>query len=267
MIRDITIGQYYNCDSVIHKMDPRTKILWTLFYMVFLFLIEGPVMYSFVILFTLFLIKLSNIPMKFILRGLKPIVFIVIFTAFLNLFLTPGEKVLFEKGIFSITENGVFTAVKMAVRIILLIMGSSLLTLTTTPTVLTGGLELLFAPLKKIGIPVSAFVMMISIALRFIPTLLDETDKIIKAQTSRGADFEHGNPIYRIKAMIPILIPLFVSAFRRADELAVAMECRCYNSEEKRTSYRRFRFGRYDFYALVFAVMITVIFLVLKVVQ
>ena len=148
----------------------------------------------------------------------------------------------------------------------MLIIGSSVLTLTTTPTVLTGGLELLFSPLKKIGIPVSAFVMMISIALRFIPTLVDETDKIIKAQTSRGADFENKNPLKRIKAMIPILIPLFVSAFRRADDLAVAMECRCYNADSKRTSYRQFRFGKYDLYALIWAVVFTILLVIIKVV-
>jgi len=154
----------------------------------------------------------------------------------------------------------------MAVTIILLIIGTSILTLTTTPTVLTGGLEVLLSPLKKIGVPVSVFVMMISIALRFIPTLLDETDKIIKAQTSRGADFEHGNPLKRIRAMVPILVPLFISAFRRADELAVAMECRCYNSEGERTSYRRFCFGRYDLYALIYFVFTSAILIALKVV-
>ena len=192
---------------------------------------------------------------------------IIVFTAVLNLFMTQGENILFSIGVFKITQEGLFLAAKMAIRIILLIIGTSLLTLTTTPTVLTGGMELLLKPLKKIGVPVSVFVMMISIALRFIPTLLDETDKIIKAQTSRGADFEHGNPIMRIKAMLPILIPLFVSAFRRADELAVAMECRCYNSEKDRTSYVKFEFGKNDFYALVYAIVLCVILIVLKVVQ
>lgn len=267
MIRDITIGQYYDCDSAIHKMDPRTKILWTLFYMVTLFLIDGIWAYTAIIALTAVVIKASNIPIKFMLRGLKPIMVLVIITALLNLFVTPGETVIFSKGIFTITYEGVAMAVKMAVRIILLIIGSSVLTLTTTPTVLTGGLELLLSPLKKIGIPISVFVMMMSIALRFIPTLLDETDKIIKAQTSRGADFEHGNPIQRIKSMIPILIPLFVSAFRRADELAVAMECRCYNCDFRRTSYRRFRFGRYDLYALMYGVLLSIILVVIKVVQ
>ena len=266
MIRDITIGQYYDCDSPIHKMDPRTKILWTLFYMITLFVIDGLFSYAAIILLTAFIIKLSNIPVRFMLRGLKPIIILVVFTALLNLFMTPGETVVFSKGIFKITLEGICLAVKMAIRIILLIIGSSILTLTTTPTVLTGGMELLLTPLKKIGVPVSVFVMMISIALRFIPTLLDETDKIIKAQTSRGADFEHGSPIKRIKAMVPILIPLFVSAFRRADELAVAMECRCYNTDAQRSSYRRFSFGKYDLYALLYALAMCVILLAVKVV-
>lgn len=267
MIRDITIGQYYDTQSPIHKMDPRTKILFTLFFMIALFLIEGILSYIAVIFLTGIIIYVSNIPLKFMLRGLKPIVLIVIITALLNLFMTPGETVLFSKGIFIVTLEGVYMATKMAVRIILLIVGSSLLTLTTTPTVLTGGLEILLSPLKKVGVPISVFVMMISIALRFIPTLLDETDKIIKAQTSRGADFEHGNPLKRIKAMIPILVPLFVSAFRRADELAVAMECRCYNADAKRSNYRKFCFGRYDFYALIYCLVFTLILVIIKVVQ
>lgn len=266
MIRDITIGQYYDCKSPIHSMDPRTKILWTIFYMIALFAVDEFVSYGVVIVLTALIIKISNIPVRFMLRGLKPILLLVVFTALLNLFMTPGETVIFSKGIFKITLEGFYLAVKMALRIILLIIGTSILTLTTTPTVLTGGLEVLLTPLKKIGVPVSVFVMMIGIALRFIPTLLDETDKIIKAQVSRGADFEHGNPIKRIKAMVPILIPLFVSAFRRADELAVAMECRCYNTEASRTSYRRFSFGKYDLYALLYALAMSVILLVIKVV-
>lgn len=267
MIRDITIGQYYNSDSPLHRMDPRTKILWTLFYMIALFAIDGFLSYLIITLLTAFIIKVSNIPLKFMLNGLKPIMLIVVVTALLNLFLTPGENVLISLGVLKITSDGVALALKMAIRIILLIIGSSLLTLTTTPTVLTGGLEVLLSPLKKFGVPISVFVMMISIALRFIPTLLDETDKIIKAQTSRGADFEHGNPLKRIKSMIPILIPLFVSAFRRADELAVAMECRCYNSDAKRTSYRRFTFGKYDKYALICGIGMFLVLIFIKVVQ
>ena len=266
MIRDITIGQYYSAESAIHKMDPRTKILWVLFYMVTLFIIKSVPAYIAVVVLTAIMIKASKVPLKFIMRGLKSIIVIIVFTAVLNLFMTKGETVVFSKGIFTITKEGIYMASKMAVRIVLLIVGTSLLTFTTTPTVLTGGLELLLKPLKKIGVPVSVFVMMMSIALRFIPTLLDETDKIIKAQTSRGADFENKNFLKRIKAMLPILIPLFVSAFRRADELAVAMECRCYNSEGERTSFRRFRFTRYDLYALIYAVVMSAILIVLKVV-
>ncbi len=267
MIRDITIGQYYDTASPIHKMDPRTKILFTIFFMITLFLIDGILSYGVAILLVGIVSYLSNIPPKFMLRGLKPIILLVLITALLNLFMTPGETILFKKGIFTVTLEGIYMATKMAVRIILLIIGSSLLTLTTTPTVLTGGLEILLSPFKKIGVPISVFVMMISIALRFIPTLIDETDKIIKAQTSRGADFEHGNPIKRIKAMIPILIPLFVSAFRRADELSVAMECRCYNADAKRSSYRRFQFGKYDLYALIYSVIFTLILIIIKVVH
>lgn len=267
MIRDITIGQYYDTSSPIHKMDPRTKILFTIFFMVTLFLIDGLWSYLAFTLLTGIIIYLSNIPPKFMLKGLRPIILLVAITALLNLFMTPGDTIIFRKGIFTITLTGVYMATKMAVRIILLIIGSSLLTLTTTPTVLTGGLEILLSPLKKLGVPISVFVMMISIALRFIPTLIDETDKIIKAQTSRGADFEHGNPIKRIKAMIPILIPLFVSAFRRADDLAVAMECRCYNADARRSSYRRFRFGKYDMYALIYSIVFILILAIIKVVH
>ncbi len=265
MIRDITLGQYYDTESPIHKMDPRTKILFTVFYMVTLFLIDGIYAYTAIVLLTALIIALSNIPLKFMLKGLKPILLLVVITALLNLFMTPGEE-MFRYGFLKITKEGIFMASKMAIRIILLIIGSSVLTLTTTPTVMTGGLELLLSPLKKVGIPISVFVMMISIALRFIPTLIDETDKIIKAQTSRGADFENKNPLKRIKAMIPILIPLFVSAFRRADDLAVAMECRCYNADSRRTSYRRFSFGKYDLYALIGAIVFIILIVIIKVV-
>lgn len=255
MLRDITIGQFYNADSVIHKMDPRTKILWTLLYMIVLFVIDNPIQYGLIILFTAVIIYMSKVPPRFMLRGLKPVILLVVFTAILNLFMTPGETVIFSKGVFTFTLEGFYMALKMALRIILLIIGSSVLTLTTTPTVLTGGMELLLSPLKKIGVPVQVFVMMMSIALRFIPTLLEETDKIIKAQTSRGADFENGNPVKKVKAFIPILIPLFISAFRRADELAMAMECRCYNSDAPRTSYRKYIFTKNDMKALIAAVI------------
>ena len=235
--------------------------------MVGLVVIDGAAMYGAVLLFTFIMVYSSHVPFKFILRGLKPIMIIVIITALLNVFTTQGETVVFSAGIFKVTLEGLKLAVKMALRIVLLIVGTSLLTLTTSPTVLSGGLEVLLSPLKKIGVPISVFVMMISIALRFIPTLLEETDKIIKAQTSRGADFENGNIIKRVKAMIPILIPLFVSSFRRADELATAMECRCYNCDGERTSYRRYRFGKNDLYALIALVVLCIVLAVIKVVQ
>ena len=264
MLRDITLGQYYAAESPIHKMDARTKILWTLFYTVVLFMIDGVFMYGVLAAFTAYVIYASKVPIKFILRGIRPILFLIIFTAILNLFMTPGENVIFTFGAAKVTLEGLHLAVKMTVRIILLIIGTSMLTLTTTPTVLTGGLEILLTPLKKIGVPVSVFVMMMSIALRFIPTLLDETDKIIKAQTSRGADFENKNPVIRVKAMLPILIPLFISAFRRADELAVAMECRCYNCDAPRSAYRRYKFGKYDLYALFALVILCAVLIIIK---
>ena len=267
MLRDITIGQYYNSNSVIHKMDARTKILWTILYMTVLFMIDSPIMYGVIIAFTAIVIKMSKIPFRFILRGVKPIVVLIVFTALLNLFMTPGENVLISLGFLKITAEGASLAVKMVVRVILLIIGTSLLTLTTTPTVLTGGIEILLSPLKKIGIPVAVFSMMMSIALRFIPTLMDEIDKIMKAQISRGADFESGNIVARVKAMVPILIPLFISAFRRADELAVAMECRCYNCDGQRTRFREYKFGKYDCYALLSAAVLCMVIIIIKVVQ
>ena len=249
MIRDITIGQYYNCNSLIHAMDPRTKILWTLFYMVLLFVIDSPVSYAVIILLSAVMIGASHIPLRFILKGLKPILFLVIFTALLNLFLTNEGKVLLFKGsAFAIHTGGVELAAKMAIRIILLIMGSSLLTLTTTPTVLTSGMESLLLPLKKIGVPISAFVMMISIALRFIPTLLDETDKIMKAQAARGANFDSGNIVEKVKALVPLLVPLFLSAFQRADELAIAMEARCYHGGVNRTRLKALQYMKRDLF-------------------
>ena len=256
MLRDITLGQYYNTKSPLHDMDPRTKILGVIFYMVALFSASSVWEYAFVVLFTFAVIKISNVPVKFITRGLKPIVIILMFTLVLNLFMTPGGTELFRLWIFRITDQGVILAAKMAVRLVLLIMGTSLLTLTTSPIALTGGLERLMSPLRRIGVPSHEIAMMMSIALRFIPTLMEETDKIIKAQTSRGADFESGNLIQKVKAMVPILVPLFVGAFRRADELAVAMECRCYNGGNNRTSLRLLAFRKVDVMALVwFAVL------------
>ena len=267
MLRDITLGQYYNTASPLHAMDPRTKILGVIFYMVMLFSASTVWEYALAALFTVFVIKVSRVPVRFITRGLKPIVIIMLFTLVLNLFMTSGGKELFHWWIFRVTDLGVETAVKMAVRLVLLIMGTSLLTLTTSPIALTGGIERLLSPFRKIGVPSHEIAMMMSIALRFIPILMEETDKIIKAQTSRGADFESGNLIQRVKAMVPILVPLFVGAFRRADELAVAMECRCYNGGEGRTSLRELRFRRVDGGALCACVILTAAMAALKILR
>ncbi len=265
MLRDITLGKYYSADSPVHRLDPRTKLLWVVFYMALLFVADSAAEYAAIILFTALAIKLSRVPLSFITRGLKPIVLLMLFTVALNLFMTPNGKTLWSLGFLKITDTGVIIAVKMAVRLVLLIVGSSLLTLTTSPIVLTGGIERLLAPFAKIGLPSHEIAMMMSIALRFIPTLMEETDKIIKAQTSRGADFESGNLLRRVRAMIPILVPLFISAFRRADELAVAMECRCYRGGAERTSLRRFEFGKIDFFALLYALALLGIIIILKV--
>lgn len=266
MLRDITLGQYYNTQSPLHRMDPRTKILWVIFYMAVLFTASSVWEYAAIVIFTAAVIKVSNVPLSFITRGLKPIVVLMLFTVVLNLFMTPLGNVVWQWKFLKITDQGVIIAAKMVVRLVLLIMGSSLLTLTTSPIVLTGGIERLLSPFSKIGVPAHEIAMMMSIALRFIPTLMEETDKIIKAQTSRGADFESGNIFRRVKAMIPILVPLFISAFRRADELAVAMECRCYQGGRNRTSLRRFEFSGVDLWALIWAAVLLGVVIALKVV-
>ncbi len=265
MLRDITLGQYYNTSSPLHDMDPRTKILGVIFYMVVLFMASSVWEYALAALFTAFVIKLSRVPISFITRGLKPLVMIMGFTLALNLLMTSTGNELFHWWIFRVTDDGVALAVKMAVRLVLLVMGTSLLTLTTSPIALTGGIERLLSPLSRIGVPSHEIAMMMSIALRFIPTIMEETDKIIKAQTSRGADFESGNLIQRVKAMIPILVPLFAGAFRRADELAVAMECRCYNGGAGRTSLRELRFRRIDAMALIVGVVLLAAMIGLKI--
>ncbi len=259
MIRNITIGQFYPVKSLIHTLDPRTKILWTILYMVLLFSVKTLLSYLFIALVTLFIVYLSRVPMKFLFRGLKPLLFLLIFTALINLFMTVGESgtELFSYGIIRIYPLGVKTAVNMIIRLVLLVTGSSILTFTTSPIVLTNGIERLLSPFKKIGVPSHEIAMMMSIALRFIPTLLEETDKIIKAQSARGADFETGKISQRIKALLPILVPLFVSAFRRADELALAMESRCYHGGEDRTALNVLSYSVTDLYALLFSVFVT----------
>jgi len=249
LLNNITIGQFFPGNSLIHRLDPRTKILLTVFYIVCIFISKGFAGFALIAGFMLFCALLSRISLKFIIRGLKPIAFIVVFTFVLNLFLGGGTDVIWKWGVFSITRQGIRNALFMAIRLILLVTGTQLLTLTTSPISLTDGLERLFSPFKKIGFPAHELAMMMSIALRFIPTLIEETEKITKAQKARGADFESGNLLKRAKAMLPLLIPLFVGSFRRADELAMAMEARCYRGGTGRTKMRPLRFAKIDLLA------------------
>lgn len=245
MIRDITIGQYYPSNSIIHKLDPRVKLIGTLVYVLSLFLFRNAAGLVAVTLGLVLLIRLSKVPFRYMIKGLKAIVVILVMTALFNLFLTPGEPLVsFWK--FKITQEGLKNAGFMIVRLTYLILGSSVLTLTTTPNQLTDGMEKGLKPLGKIGIPVHEIAMIMSIALRFIPILTEETDKIMKAQLARGADFESGNLIRRVKAMIPLLVPLFISAFRRANDLALAMEARCYHGGEGRTKMNPLKYKKRD---------------------
>ena len=255
MLKDITLGQYFPGNTVIHRLDPRTKLIATVCYIVGLFCAEWFVTYGLTALFLLLCVRLSRVPFRSLVRGLKPVLFILTFTAVLNLFYTPGEE-LWRWWIFKITREGIFNAFFMLLRITMLIMGTFLLTYTTSPIRLTDGLERLLGPLKRLHVPVHELSMMMSIALRFIPTLIEETDKIMSAQKARGADFESGNLLQRARAMIPLLVPLFISAFRRADELAVAMECRCYHGGEGRTKLHPLRYQRRDYVALALGVAV-----------
>ncbi len=262
MLKDITLGQYFPIDSVIHKLDSRTKILLLILYIVAIFMAQTALSYGLIILFTLAVVKLSHVPAKLYIKGLKPILFIILFTAALNLFLTDGRDLPIFGYSIGITVEGVSVAVKMALRLVLLIVASSVLTYTTSPMTLTDGIEKLLSPLARIGFPAHELAMMMSIAIRFIPTLIEETDKIMKAQQARGADFDTGSILKRAKALIPMLVPLFISAFRRADELAVAMESRCYRGGSTRTRLREIRFGKTDLwgwilFVLFFAAVIT----------
>lgn len=262
MIRDITIGQYYPAQSRIHRLDPRVKIVCTLLFLVSLFIQNSLLGYLVATLFLGCVIKLSKVPVKFIVKGLKPVVILLLFTVVMNLFLTRGGDTLVHFWIFTITESGLRTSVFMAVRLIYLVMGSSIMTFTTSPNGLTDGLEKLLHPLNKINVPVHEVAMMMSIALRFIPILLEETDKIMKAQMARGADFESGNILQRAKAMVPILVPLFVSAFRRANDLAMAMEARCYHGGEGRTKMKPLKYKPGDFRAYTITILYLVIIFV-----
>ena len=261
MLKDITLGQFFPGTSLAHRLDPRTKILLTVVYIVALFCAESFVSYGVMAALLIAGVKVSGVAPKALVRGLKPVLFIICFTAVLNLFYTPGE-VLAQFWIFKVTREGIFTAFFMALRISMLIMGTFLLTYTTSPIALTDALESLLGPLKKVKVPVHELSMMMSIALRFIPTLIEETDKIMSAQKARGADFESGSLLDRAKALVPILVPLFISAFRRADELAVAMECRCYHGGQGRTKLHVLRYQQRDYlvlavYAAILAAVVT----------
>lgn len=269
MISDITLGQFFPGNSVIHKLDPRTKIILATLFIVAVFSANNPVAFATLVLVTILLVGVSRISLKVILKSIKPIVAILIFTAVINIFMTAGEgEPLVSWWIINIYTEGIVRAVLMVVRVVVLIVGTSiLLTYTTSPISLTDGIEALLSPFKKIGLPVHTFAMMMSIALRFIPTLIEETEKIMNAQKSRGADFTSGNLIQRAKALIPILIPLFVSSFKRAEELATAMECRCYRGDNNRTKLVKLQYRGRDilfilFFLLLAAAIITLIFFI-----
>ena len=255
MIRDITIGQYYPAKSILHRLDPRVKVVSTLLFLISLFLFLSIPGYIIATAFLVMVVRLSKVPFGYIVKGLKPIIMILMLTVLFQLFLTRGGDTLVHWWIFTITEEGLVNAVYMAIRLIYLIIGSSLMTFTTTPNELTDAIEKLLGPLNKIRIPVHEIAMTMSIALRFIPILLEETDKIMKAQIARGADFESGNMLQRAKAMVPILVPLFVSAFRHANDLAMAMEARCYHGGEGRTKMKPLRYVSRDRVAYVIVIL------------
>ncbi|MBR3756351.1 MAG: energy-coupling factor transporter transmembrane protein EcfT [Firmicutes bacterium] len=263
MIRDITLGQYYAGESLIHKLDPRVKIIATLLFIIELFIVNNFIGFVVCAVALAVYVKVSKVPISFILRGLKPILLIIIFTFCLNIFMIDG-RIIWQLGFLKITVEGLLTAVFMGIRLVLLIIGSSLLTFTTKPISLTDGIERLLGPFARIGVPTHEIAMMMSIALRFIPTLLEETDKIMKAQQARGADFESGNLLERAKALIPILVPLFVSAFRIAQDLAMAMEARCYRGGKGRTRMHEMRFRSNDYVAMVLLFLFLTLTIVMR---
>ena len=265
MLKDITLGQYYPADSKIHQLDPRVKLLFTFVFMMTIFMVNKFYPFVFIILFVGFLAKLSTIPIKYLLKGIKPLTAILIITFLINAMLTPGQVVLDTHfWIFRITVEGLKVGVFMVLRLVLLVVGTSLLTLTTTPIALTDGIEKLLGPMRRIGVPAHEIAMMMTIALRFIPTLLDETDKIMKAQMARGADFESKNIVERAKSLIPLLVPLFISAFRRADELAMAMESRCYRGGDGRTRMNELVLTRSDTVSFIAASTLMILIAVTK---
>ena len=250
MLKDITLGQYFPGDTLLHRLDPRTKLIMVIVYIAALFTAKWYVSYGLMLIFLAVSIGISGIRLKIILKGVKPLFIIILLTAILNLFYTPGHEIV-SFWVFTITWEGLQSAFFMVLRIVMLIAGTFLLTYTTSPISLTDGLESLLGPLKRLHVPVHELAMMMSIALRFIPTLIEETDKIISAQKARGADFESGNLIHRAKALVPILVPLFISSFRRADELAVAMECRCYHGGKGRTRLKQLHYRSRDLLTLL----------------
>jgi len=266
MFKDLTLGQFFPGDSFVHRLDPRTKICLSLIFIVLVFLANSILGFALLVLFILLVAIITKIPLKFMIRGLKTIMFFIVLTAFFNLFLSTGT-VIWQWRFLKITDRGLELALTMIARLVLLIFGTSILTLTTSPIALTDGIEALLRPFKKIKLPVHELAMMMTIALRFIPTLIDETDKIIKAQTARGTDFESGNLIRRAKALIPILIPLFISSFRRADDLALAMECRCYNGGENRTRMKVLEMKAIDFVGWGVTLALGVIVIILNYVR
>lgn len=260
MFKDITIGQYYPTGSYVHELDPRTKILVTFALIAGLFIINTFVPYAYIIAFILGVVYISKIPLGYVLKGLKPLRILIIFTFIINVFMSQGD-IIWSFGPLNATREGIYKALFMAIRLMLLVVGTSILTLTTSPISLTDGIEQLLNPLKKIGVPAHELAMMMTIALRFIPTLLEETDKIMKAQMARGADFESGNIISRAKGLVPLLVPLFISAFRRADELAMAMEARCYRGGENRTKMKELKMDGRDIIALTVTVFLLAVLL------
>jgi energy-coupling factor transport system permease protein len=254
MIKDITIGQYYPADSTLHVLDPRSKLVGTFVFIISLFIFNNMLGYLLAAVFLFSMIKASKVPFKFIFRGLKAVIVLLLFTVTFNLFLTPGKEI-FRIGFIEITREGLISAVQMAIRLTFLIVGSSLMTFTTTPNHLTDGLEKIMGPLRKIKVPVHEISMMMSIALRFIPILMEETDKIMKAQMARGADFETGGLIKKAKSLVPLLVPLFVSAFRRANDLAMAMEARCYRGGEGRTKMKPLKYNKRDMAAYLVLIL------------
>lgn len=255
MLKDITLGQYLPGNSPIHRLDPRTKLLWTILYIVAVFMVKSFVGYAFLLAVLLGFTKLAGISIKYLLKGIRPMRFIIILTFVLNVFFSQGQDILWQWKFITITAEGLRNAIFFSLRLMFLVMGTSLMTLTTSPVALTDALERLLSPLRVVRFPVHELAMMMTIALRFIPTLLEETDKIMKAQMARGADFESGNLIKRAQAMVPLLVPLFVSAFQRAGDLAMAMEARCYRGGESRTRLKVLHFSSLDAWAAIFTVV------------